>query len=346
MIGKSIMPSARSSVLATLAVAGLVAGGVGLAVSSAEASGGRSAATATGAAPVVSPDPVRAGDVLTVTGSGCTAGDDTEVYGQLLDDGGADNADGDTTDIAEDGTWTMTFDVPDDAVPGSYVVASTCDSYVDGFDYPDAAVRVVSAKLGTSLSVAAPDQIVSGGKAAVTGRLTTSDGGVRGVRVKLQARAAGQSGFHTVATVETSSTGAVHITERPSVRTAYRWVYAGSTRYDDVTSSAEPVAVAFHVSLTLTDKKIKKNRDLAAYGTVDPLKSGLNVTLQRLVHNAWLPLDKASVKKQLLPTGKKAYGYEFDLTGSKRGSYQLRVVSAGSSANAGGTSATKSVTIV
>jgi hypothetical protein len=102
----------------------------------------------------------------------------------------------------------------------------------------------------TRLSVnAAPEPVRKGGTVTVTGKLTRVDwealtyGGHGGQYVKLQYQKRGASGWSTLKTVKSTSTGYLKTTTTATYDGSYRFVYAGSPTSAAVTAAADYVDV-------------------------------------------------------------------------------------------------------
>jgi LPXTG-motif cell wall-anchored protein len=131
---------------------------------------GGTSANADPAAPNVTPNPVAAGAEITVSGSDCTGEQLVGVEIEVLDADDSDVADGgvDPGDISDGGDWSTEVEIPSDTPAGDYTVASTCDDYLDGFDYPDTALEVDAAPATASAHLSA-STVHAGGTITVTG---------------------------------------------------------------------------------------------------------------------------------------------------------------------------------
>jgi hypothetical protein len=106
-------------------------------------------------------------------------------------------------------------------------------------------IRVLQVKEQPILRVnASPEPVAKGRTLTVTGSLVTSPGnGIRNAPVKLQYKKSGASGWATLKTVTSTSTGYLKTTTTATYDGHYRFVYAGSERYAPATATADYVDV-------------------------------------------------------------------------------------------------------
>jgi hypothetical protein len=162
-------------------------------------------------APTVSPNPVGAGQVITVHGTGCTAntGFPVSVEVAVLDSNNTVVVAGGGTP-SKTGFWTMTLKVPGDTRAGSYLGSSTCDRYQSTLRYPTVPLTVKAGHSAPTVSVE-PSSVSPGGQIAITG--TGFRGGEK-VRANLHSTKV------LLATFTASSTGAVRGTATIPTTTA------------------------------------------------------------------------------------------------------------------------------
>jgi Fibronectin type III domain len=129
---------------------------------------------------------------------------------------------------------------------------------------------------------------------------------------------------------------------QPGTNNRYQWKYAGTTGHQATFGGIINVSVSRAVQAALKAKKLKLGSPDAVYGTVSPNATGLPVLVQqRRPSGTWKTLPGgALVKRQKLPNGKKANGFVYPYTPTKKGKEKLRVECAPTSTNLAGVSAT------
>ncbi|GAA0962926.1 hypothetical protein GCM10009554_81600 [Kribbella koreensis] len=174
---------------------------------------------------------------------------------------------------------------------------------------------------GTSSSAAASAaSIMYTGSVTLKSQVKRLDTGavLSGVPVTLYAKAINASKWTAVATVTSSTTGAVAAVHKPSVTTRYMWTYNGRT---DVLGSASPiVTVAVHPAMSsyLSPAAIKLGASSVFYGYLNPAHAGTKTYLQRKSGTKWVAVTNA----KLSANGK----YTYAIKPTARGTYTYRVV--------------------
>jgi hypothetical protein len=140
--------------------------------------------------------------------------------------------------------------------------------------------------LGTTESVTSNvTSITSGGSVTVRSRITRGDNGagLPGVPMQLYGRRVGTSDGVLVATLVTSTTGAVSFTHRPTASVDYWWVYRGSTAFVGSASAMRRVGVRPVVTGTVSRATLRLGGTFTISGAVAPSHAGRTVYVQRYV---------------------------------------------------------------
>ncbi|MEV6413021.1 DUF1906 domain-containing protein [Kribbella sp. NPDC051718] len=174
---------------------------------------------------------------------------------------------------------------------------------------------------GTSSTAAASAaSIMYTGSVTLKSQVKRLDTGaaLAGVPVTLYAKAINASKWTAVATVTSSSTGAVAAAHKPTVSTYYMWTYNGTT---DVLGSGSPtVTVAVHPAMSsyLSPTAIKLGASSVFYGYLNPAHAGTKTYLQRKSGTKWVAVTNG----KLSTNGK----YTYVIKPTARGTYTYRVV--------------------
>ncbi len=201
-------------------------------------------------------------------------------------------------------------------------------------DGPEAVSRLTKTTLPLTSNTTS---IVTG--AAVTLRGQVIRGGVgliSGAPVVLQQRRAGQKTWSRVAAMKTDRTGAWSRSVKPTVNTAYRVSFAGSYGMFAAVSSIRTIAVKHAVTVKASTTKPKAGKKITISGVERPARAGVKMTLQRLAGTRWVTVTST----KSTATGRYAFSVSF-----RKGTWKVRVVAAGSTLNATGTSATVKLTV-
>jgi hypothetical protein len=170
----------------------------------------------------------------------------------------------------------------------------------------------------------------TGRKLTTTLTDTTAQQPIKGAKVTLQAKPAGQSAFKDIATRTTARSGVASFVVKPHADTQYRWAYAGTdTTYASAASTA--VHVAQVVRSKLANSHVAKGKQVRVTGTVAPKENGQQVLLQVRSHGQWSNHGNAVVH------GKS---FTVQTTFAARGTHVLRVERPATTFNAGGVSET------
>jgi len=121
-------------------------------------------------APTVTPNPVTVGATITVKGTNCESSTNPvfaaaailDSHGDPIVENGEDGSD------FTAGAWTITLTVPAATPAGDYTVASFCDVYTSGFDYPDVPLTIKAAPV-TPKASANTSTVSAGGTVDITG---------------------------------------------------------------------------------------------------------------------------------------------------------------------------------
>ncbi len=179
--------------------------------------------------------------------------------------------------------------------------------------------------------------IVSGRAVTLRGQVIRGGvGPIAGAPFVLQQRRAGQKTWSRVAAMSTDRTGAWSRAVKPTVNTAYRVTFAGSYGMFAAVSSIRTIAVKHAVTVKASTTTPKAGRKITISGVEKPARAGVKMTLQRLVGKKWVTVTTT----RSAATGKYAFSASF-----RKGTWRVRVVAAGSTLNAAGTSATVKLTV-
>ena len=161
------------------------------------------------------------------------------------------------------------------------------------------------------------------------------------IELTLQAKAFGRSDFEdvgtAVATDDDGNVGWAELTQRPTVRTEYRWQIPDSSTSQGSTSPVRTVEVRTAVTAQIAATRLGKGDKLVVKGRTTPRKAGVGTTLQRYVGGRWRILD----------TGRtRADGtYQLAQKVTAKGRWKVRVLVAASSGNLAGTSPARTATV-
>jgi type VII secretion-associated serine protease mycosin len=175
-------------------------------------------------------------------------------------------------------------------------------------------LRGTQASLGTSSTA-----LTSGGTVTLTGKLVRKDtgAGLAGVPVQLYGRYKGASSDTLIATVTSSTGGALRHTHKPTKGVTYKWVYRGSSTLTGSVSPLRTVTVATRVTGALSRTSLPLGGAVTLSGSVAPSHAGQTVYLQRHVGGSW-----KNVTSKRLSTSS---GYSFSIKPTARGTYTYRV---------------------
>lgn len=149
----------------------------------------------------------------------------------------------------------------------------------------------------------------------------------------LEARRFGQADFVEVGRATSTQDGDLvwaQLTQRPRVRTEYRWVIPDSQSTEGSTSPVRVVKVRTAVTAALADSTLKRGDMLVVKGRTTPQKARVATTLQRNVNGNW----------RKLATGRTGTNgtYSFAHEVGSKGTWKVRVLVAAASGNLAGTS--------
>ncbi|GIF11757.1 M4 family metallopeptidase [Actinoplanes teichomyceticus] len=200
-------------------------------------------------------------------------------------------------------------------------------------DGPETTVQLRPAGLPITRSPAA---VTHGQPVALSGRVVGGRAPATGFAVTLERRAAGTGAWTRVATLRTDSLGSWRTTVRPTATSAYRVRLADAMGLWPATSAAPWATVRYAVSAKASSAKPKAGKKITISGSVRPARAGAKVTLQRAVGGRWVTLNNTTTSAGGGYSVKRAFS---------RGTWKLRVVVAGGTANATGTSSTLTVKV-
>ncbi|NEE02587.1 lamin tail domain-containing protein [Phytoactinopolyspora halotolerans] len=205
--------------------------------------------------------------------------------------------------------------------PSKHVEYRLRHAQSDAYAGSTSASKTVLVQQPTTLSIARSNSTITAGKSVtISGRLRTGDGvNVSGEKVTFQRRFVGATSWTTVSSKNTSSTGRVSFTAKPSRHTEYRLVHSSNTSYG---YSKSPVTrVSVRAALTLTTSRLSGllGRTTTFKGTVSPYYSKQTVQLQRRVSGTWRTV---STKK---PSSSGAYSFSVKPSSTGKYTYRVRV---------------------
>jgi hypothetical protein len=243
--------------------------------------------------------------------------------------GGAPWTDGPTTSNTATTIGSLT-----DGTAYVFEVAADNGYEVSDYSAPSAGLTPHAHEDPSGLSAIAAKTVSFGKPVTLSTTLTdtTTHAPIAGVMVALKA------GNVTGVGVKTNSKGVATETIHPTTNARYLWVFGGSSGHAAVSSAGAVVSVAQVVHAALSPSHVKAHKQAKIYGTVSPSETGKSVTLQELVNGKWKTLSTATIKRQNLPTGKKAVGFVLSVKPSKKGTETLRVSRPATSVNAAGVS--------
>ncbi|GAA3918730.1 M4 family metallopeptidase [Actinoplanes auranticolor] len=186
-----------------------------------------------------------------------------------------------------------------------------------------------------TLSPTAPPMTVTptafsyGQTATLSGKVLRGSTGIAGAAATLEQRPAGKTTWSRITTVRTDAKGAWRSAVKPSITTAYRIRYAGSSGAWPATSATPAATVRYTVTIKASTTKPKANTRIKLTGTAKPGRAGAKVTLQRKVGSRWV----TETTTKTTSSGTYAFSRSY-----KRGTWTLRVSVAGGAYNASATS--------
>ena len=191
-------------------------------------------------------------------------------------------------------------------------------------------------KLPVPLSLALmPPAITVGGSAVVAGTATMTTPAA----VEVQSRPAGATSWTTVASQFPDGTGAIRTTVAPTVNTVYRLHVSGTATTADSTSAAQTLTVRTAITLA----GLSPGATTARAGKVQPLLAQLRPAMGgvAVTFRMYRWDTKAAAWKLFVQTTRKtnADGLATWSWTHRVGKWYLRVTSAATTTNAGGTSA-------
>jgi hypothetical protein len=155
--------------------------------------------------------------------------------------------------------------------------------------------------------------------------------------VALQTRTRGTTTWRTVATAQTTASGAVSAAVAIPYSTEARWVFAGAGQFEPTTGRT--VTVNALPTLTLCcSTTIKLGKSYTFTDSISAKKSGLVLTLQRKSGTTWK--TAATCKTSSSGTCK------ITVKPTKTGTYSYRLYRAGDSLLLGATSSTRTLKVV
>jgi uncharacterized protein YjbI with pentapeptide repeats len=186
---------------------------------------------------------------------------------------------------------------------------------------------------GTTVTAKASASTVSyGSSTTLTGALATTNGtGVAYRKVNILAKPSGATGWTTLGTATTSSTGKYTFTVKPTKNTYYAASYTGligirgggmdnggAGAFGRMSSSVL-VSVAPKATIALNDSTATRSQTVYFSGTISPNAKAQTVYLQRFVSGKW-----SSVKSMKLTTA-STYRFSWKPTSSADYSYRVYV---------------------
>jgi hypothetical protein len=187
-------------------------------------------------------------------------------------------------------------------------------------------VAALAAPLTSVGLSAARNPVRFGQPVALSGRVArAARTPVAGAPVAVQVLRAGA--FSTVTTVATRADGSWSTTLPVAGSTTVRALYAGGGGHGAAVSAPLPVAVAPALALVPLPAGVRRNGLVAVSGTIAPAKPRLTVLLERRVRGRYRPAARRSV-------GAAAGRFAATVRAGPAGSYRVRVLFAGDSANA------------
>jgi subtilisin family serine protease len=194
--------------------------------------------------------------------------------------------------------------------------------------------------LGTALTATASGSALAHGQdVTIQGRLTASSTGaaLAGRSVQLLVRSGGTSAWTRVATLTTTSTGAVSFTHQPQWNAEYALRFRGSQGHLGSQSSAVAVAVRHRVTANLSASSVRLGSSARLTGTVHPNHAGEPVLLQRNDGGTWRRIATATLSSTST--------YSFTITPTSRGTAEYRVVRPADHDHARGRSKVRTLTV-
>ena len=213
----------------------------------------------------------------------------------------------------------------------THVAAGVTSAHLSGLKAgEDLPVRVVAESNGGSTAASttlyatnlrltsAEHQLVVGQGTYVRGKLMSNDQGadLGNRNVVIEERPAG-SDWRVLRSVSTDADGSFQAWVRPGANTSYRASYAGAPDLSS-RSNATGIDVATRVSLTVSDRRVRKGDTVLFAGAVEPDHDGADVLLQREVRGDWKTFDSDVLSRQST--------YSFHVTQRNRADYTWRVV--------------------
>jgi hypothetical protein len=207
--------------------------------------------------------------------------------------------------------------------------------------YPLAAPTADKSKL----TISAPASVKYGATTKITCKLTdtTANAAVGATHVSLYTRPASGKPWSLVKKATTNSGGTATLAVHSTANAQFEWRYAGNSGHDPATSPVTSVTTSQVVAVAGSAKKVKHNKSVQVYGTVQPAGAGQLVDLQLSKSGKWKTVDHVKIKKQKLPNGKRVVGYLFSTKLKSKGSYKFRVLKPATRTLGAGHSATLTV---
>lgn len=188
-----------------------------------------------------------------------------------------------------------------------------------GGNVSSSVIRSFTLKQATSLVMARSASIVVYGHGTLTisGTLKNAAGqGIANVPVVVQGQTYGQSIWHNLATVTTSSSGGYAWATKPAASTTYRTVYAGTPTVASSISNAIGVPVRAILTASQSATRIRLGSTWAVGGAVRPAHPGKYVRVMQWTSYGWKTVAFARLDA--------ASNYRFAVRPGARGTYTYR----------------------
>ncbi|MBW6439174.1 M4 family metallopeptidase [Actinoplanes hulinensis] len=199
-------------------------------------------------------------------------------------------------------------------------------------DGPEQTVTLSPITLPLAVS---PTATTYAGTVTLNGRIPRGGTPIGGAVVYLDQRPAGAATWTRAATLRTDANGNWTRALKPATTTTYRVTYPGSSGMWPATSTTATATVRYAATVKAGTLKPKPGKKIKITGTVRPARPGVKVTLQRWSGGKWINVTNSKTTA----TGTYTFSRAFP-----KGTWTLRVVVAGGSYNATGT--TRSIRLV
>ncbi len=190
------------------------------------------------------------------------------------------------TDSAYEGSFEEFIFQAEDA--GTYYLRvnaySGSGDYLLGWGYPD--------KLATLTFSASPSTVAYGGIAKLSGKVTDLGGApFADYQLVVQSKPVGSSTWKTLGTPTTSATGAFSMTNKPTIKTSYRYFFYGTLEYLPSFSTAKTVTPRAYVGNPAAPTYGRRNVAFTTYGYLKPRHTAgsyaVRIYKYRLVSGRW-----------------------------------------------------------